>query len=494
MAGTPIGSSVAEILNDPWIEDLMLRTDLAYFAETVLNLQIADHHKEWSKLCAKYKRLCINSPRDHGKSYFWCFAYAIWRAYFRWMPNLKDVDPKLRPKIPIGYIFSNTLEQAMDHLRMIQEEVLSNPKLRHLVPSGKGSGGMPAGWNKKQIKFSNGFMLRASGWGARVRGGHPVFAICDDILNDETIYSELVRAKQIDYFYSAVTPMVIKGGQIIVVGTPFHAQDLYNGSLKENTRYVFVRYPAISEDGKERALWPGRYTLSDLKHKQSEIGSVRFAREFMCTPISDESSLFPERILNPCKDLGFNMPTHLTREDHDELAVYTGVDFAMSATVGADYTALITIGVDKYGRIWLLNIQRHKGLGLTEQLKRIETVNSAYRPNRIFVEDNNFQAIFRDELVTRTSIPVTGFTTGVRKNSLESGVPSLQILFENRKVVIPWRTDFDKEWAGLLLGELKSFSWMNGKLQGVGAHDDLVMALWIAIEASRDSKFAFSFT
>lgn len=484
-----ISSSVKEALFDPFTEEVFLRNDLAYFAETVLNMEIVDHHKDWSRLCVTDRRICINSSRDHGKSFFWCYAYAIWRSFYHWVPPAIAIGFKSIPKTSLGYIFSNTQDQAIKHLTLIKEEILRNPKLQHLIPPGKGASG-PMGWSQKEIKLANGAVIRAFGWGSSVRGAHPGWVICDDVLNDESIYSEMVRNKQKDYFYSAVTPMLIPGGQLVVVGTPFHSADLYN-DLEKNDEYIFKRYPAITDD--KKALWPTRYPMEMLDAKQREIGSVRFSREYLCIPVSDESSLFPERILKACFNEDFTMPAYLTQQDLERLQVYCGVDLALSATVGADYSVIITLGVDSYQNFWILNIRRFKGLGMTEQLKQIEMVYNSFKPNAIYIEDNAFQRVFRDEMIKNTSLPVKGFTTGTNKNSLAKGVPSLQILFENRKFQIPRYSELDREITNELCNELRSFSWMDGKLQGVGSHDDMVMSLWVATEAARNSSFSYAF-
>lgn len=481
--------AVKKILLDPFMEELFLKKDLAYFAERVLDMEIVGHHKKWSRQAATKKRICIISARDHGKSFMWCFAYAIWRGYHNWLPEIPPGFKSI-PRTSLGYIWSNTQEQAIKHLTLIKEEVLTNPKLAHLIPTGKGPSG-PLGWSQKQIVFRNGAVIRAMGWGGAVRGAHPVWGVCDDVLNDETIYSELVRRKQIDYFFSAVTPMIIPFGQLIVVGTPFHAADLY-ASLEKNKEYSFSRFPAQGEG--YDALWPTRYPKETLEAKAREIGSVRFSREYLCQPISEESSLFPESILSPCYDENFEMPKHLTQADLRELQVFTGVDLALSATVGADFTVIMTVGVDKQGNIWILNMRRFKGKGMTEQLREIQMVYNSFKPMKILIEDNQFQRVFKDELVRNTMLPVEGFTTtGRNKNDFERGIPSMQILFENRKYVIPRNTEFDRETTDVMLNELKSFSWMDGKLQGVGEHDDTVMALWIATEAARSSTFSAVF-
>lgn len=485
-------SSKESWLDNDSFERMLLETDLAYFAERILDMEVGGHHKEWSSHCARHKRLALLAPRDHGKSYFFSFAYVIWRIYFGWKPTIKDIaevnpDPravKNLPKIPIGYIFSNTQPQAIAFLEIIKTELISNPKLNHLVPKLRES------WSKLEIKTSNGVIVKARGYGSAVRGAHPSWVVCDDVLNDESIYSELTRKKQLDYFYSALTPLVVPGGQIVVVGTPFHSQDLYQ-HLKENKKYFFKRYYTTPA----KPLWPARYSSQMLEDKRDEIGSTRFSREYECLPISDESSLFTEQMLTQCFDTQFTMPKSLTPELRSQFqGVYVGMDLALSASVGADYTVITTLGVDQYKNHWILDIRRKKGIGMTEQLHLLQDVNDCYRPDKIFVEDNSYQRVFKDELVRNTDMPVEGFTTtAYNKNTLERGVPSLQILFENRKFIIPRRDMRDIELTDALCGELRCFTWLDGKLQGVGSHDDMVMSLYLAKECAASSSFSFTF-
>lgn len=493
-ATEPTKLALAEAIASGWtlsetLEEKMLRTDLAYFAEEMLGMEISDHHKAWSALTAKYPKLCINAPRDHGKSFMFSFAYVIWRLYYNWIPKLPPGGQfKSIPRVSIGYIFSGTQQQSIALLDIVKTEIQNNEKLRWLEPTDS-----DATWAKQEIKCSNGAIVRARGYGVSVRGAHPVWIVCDDVLTDETIYSELIRGKQVNYFFSAITPMLVPGGQLIVVGTPFHVQDLY-ASLKENDQYYFCRYPALDEATETKPLWPTRYTADMLTTRKGEVGSTRFAREYMCTPINDDSSLFPERILRDCYDPSYEMPSFLTEEDRSHLQIFTGIDLAMSATVGADFTVITTIGLDRNKNRWLLDIRRKKGMSMSEQLREIQDVGRTYRPLKMLIEDNAFQRIFRDELIKNTDLPVEGFTTSAHnKNSLEKGVPSLQILFENRKFVIPRKTERDRRITDILVNELKNFTWVDGKLQGLGAHDDCVMSLYLANEACQSYQFSFNF-
>ena len=459
----------------------MLRESCAFFAQEILTgppeapykgrFLIGDHHLEWDGLIAKHDRLCILAPRDHGKTFFWDFAYPIWKAY---------QGPG------IGFILSATQPQAERILEDIKAEIEANPKLQWLVPAKKDK------WSSTSIKLSNEHRIYARGFGTKVRGAHPHWIVVDDGLNDETAYSEMVRRKQIDYFYNAISNMLRPGGQIVVIGTPFHADDLY-GDLEKNDQYKHQRYRAIKSD--DTPLWPERYNRERLEKKRKEIGAIRFTREFQCDPIADDMSLFPGHLF---KGEGVEQPTlklgmPLKFWNQMGVQVFMGADFAMSSSVQADYTVVFVIGLDKMGNRWLIDIVRERGLPYQEQLSLINTLGKRYQASLIFLESNQMQRIFGDELIRTTDLPIKQFVTGVQKNSLDKGVPSLRVLLENKKFKIPRGDKATVEMTDTWINEMRSFTWVDGKLQGVGSHDDTVMACWIADQAVRQGAFGFSF-
>jgi intein/homing endonuclease len=453
--------------------------------DKIISIEPIGEHDCYDLQVAETHNYVCDDIYSHN-SFFFSFAYPIWRAYYNWIPPLPSEDFKSIPRTPLGYIFSASQEKANEFLDIIKTEIETNDALAKLRPSHRDN------WSKKEIRTGNGTVIRARGWGVSVRGGHPGWLVADDVLNDENLYSELSREKSKEYFFSAVTPMVIPGGQICVVGTPMSATDLY-ADLESNKEYLFGRFPAHKNNWSE-ALWPTRYTLEMLRRRQEEVGTVRFAREFECIPVSDDSALFPEKVIRECYHKEISLVTEPNEDIFSNYDIYTGVDLAMSSAVGADYTVITTIGVDAQKNRRILDIRRFKGRSMTDQLREIEDVYYTLRPNMIYIEDNQFQRVFRDELVSRTALPVKGFTTRAQnKNSLERGIPSLQVLFENAKIQIPRATERDRRITDVLVHELRCFSWVNGKLQGMGAHDDAVLSLWIANEASSDSSFSFSF-
>ena len=460
----------------------MIRSSCAFMAQELLRgppeapyngkFFISEHHQEWDRLVYEHKRLCVLAPRDHGKTYFFDFAYPIWQI--------------MRQPWGSGFIFSATQPQAERILGDIKYEIETNPKLQWLMPSRKDR------WSSTSIRLSNGHRIYARGFGTKVRGAHPDWIVCDDVLNDETMYSELVRQKQQDYFYTAITNMIVPTGQIVVVGTPFHKSDLY-ASLKENTEYHFQKYQAMGESG--IALWPDRYNEELLKRRKTEIGTIRFTREFLCEPVADDMSLFPQYLFRGAPTEQMTMTLGMPKEYWDRLGVqiYVGVDFAMSSSVQADYTVIWVMGTDKFGNRWLIDIIREKGLPYQEQLSLINNVGRLYEPALIFLESNQMQRIFGDELIRLTDLPIKEFITGVQKNSLDKGVPSLRVLLENKKFRIPRGDKRSIEMTEVWIDEMRSFTWAEGKLQSVGGHDDCVMGCWICDQAVRHGGFEFTF-
>lgn len=463
----------------------MMRESCAFFAQEILTgptespyngkFLISEHHQEWDDLIAEHDRIAVLAPRDHGKTFFFDFAYPIWKAYYQ--PRGK------------GFIFSSTKPQAERILQDIREEIENNPKLRWLVPEKKEQ------WSNSQIKLSNGHVIYARGFGTRVRGAHPTWIVVDDGLNDETAYSETVRAKQTDYFYTAITNMIVPGGQIIVVGTPFHQSDLY-ADLADNDEYTFRQYQAINEKT-DVALWPDRYDKERLERRKREIGVIRFQREFQCVPIADEMSLFPGYLFKGQHVELFNVVLGMPLKwwvDAGIIGTFVGVDIAMSAEVGADFFVVWCMGLDKFGNRYILDIDRHKGLGYQQQLSHINRMARKYAAGLVYIESNQMQRVWGDELIRTTDLPIKQFVTSAQnKNALDKGVPSLRILFENGKFRIPRGDARSIEETDIWINEMRAFTWHEGKLQSVGTHDDTVMALWICDQACRMGAFSFTF-
>lgn len=466
--------------------EAMLKASICLFGADVLHMELGSHLMAWEKLVQKHSRLAVNAARDHSKSTFFSYVYPIWRAWSE-------------PGCEI-YVFSKTLDQAMEFLDIIiygrnnLRGMINTPALVHLVPE-EGGKDRTTRLKRTDVRFTNGSRIRAIGFGKAIRGAHPKYIVLDDPLNDDDMWSETVRKKNIEYFKSAIVNMLTPDGQICCVGTPYHISDLW-GFLKKNTRYVFRKYPGIikDKDDNDVAMFPWRWTLKALMDKKEEIGSVSFAREILCEPITDDLAIFPSYLFPPCYDTTQVLRPSIEHIRANDWSVFVGVDIARSASVGADYFVVYIIGVDPLGNHTVIDIVRHKGLEFIQQQDHIKMAGFRYRADLMHLEANNMQQVWSDEVIRTTDLPVKPFvTTAQNKYPLDKGVPSLRILLENKKMVIPRGDEYSRQTTDIWIEECTQFGFIDGKLQGIGEHDDTVMAWWFAEEAAKAGGFSFGF-
>lgn len=468
------------------IEETLRTRNLTYFITSVMpDFQLSWHHLEWGDLVHRYNKLCINAARDHGKSYYFSNAYCAWKLYSYAKPKSSVFSARpTKSNSNRGYLFSFSLQQSVDLMEILKGTIESNDILKdRLYPDSRNSGA----WASTNIVCRNGARLTCKGFGSSVRGAHPYWIVVDDGLKDNVIYSALQRQKSIDYFHAVIMNMLVPGGQIIVVGTPFHASDLYGDlrsksifATKNKKGWFVIEYPAIFPDG--RILWPQRWSFFDLMDKKATQGNIIFSRENLCRPITNEASIFPLKVLERSLVRMENYTLVRNRDDFPIKfnKVVTGCDFAISANVGSDYTVFTTWGVDdETGERWLLNFYRDKGKTFHEQMQILKGINARFRPDSMVMEQNTFQQIFVQES-DKQGLPVIGHTTGIDKYDLKTGWPGLAIDFERGKIHIPTGDKYSQDVKDLIFSDLGSVAFTDKGLESVGEHDDISSSFWLA--------------
>ncbi len=420
-------------------------------------------------------------------SYFWSNGYAAWRLY-RYKKTSKRLD--LNKLGREGWLFSFSKTQGSRLLTTLKESIEEIPMLRErLYP------GTTDGWAETKIKCKNGTKVIVGSAGESVRGAHPGWIVVDDFLKDNVLYSEEQRKKSIDYFHSVVMNMIQPGGQVVVVGTPFHAQDLY-GDLKTKKGWHVREYPSIFPDG--TILWSNRYDFKTLYEKKETQGSINFSREHLCRPITSDSSIFPFSILERSL-VGSQIYTMVKNIESFPVKlerVGIGVDLAISSNIGADHTVMVVGGIDAEENIWILDLVRLHGASYDQQIAQLKTLNFNFRPNVIQIETNGFQAMF-GQMAERENLPViNAATTAKSKNDLKTGLPGVALLFERGKIKIPHGDQRSRDMKDLIFTEFSSITWTSNGLQATGSHDDIPMAIHQLVKGLdyRNTGFGFAWT
>jgi hypothetical protein len=218
-----------------------------------------------------------------------------------------------------------------------------------------------------------------------------------------------------------------------------------------------------------------------LNAKQKEVGTLLYSREFQTSPRTSESSLFPRELMDPLlrPELTLQQTFYKHPEQAKELFVVQAWDLAWSEKTGGDYLVCITAVVNlRNGQRRILYIERWQRLTFDEQCLLIEAKWRQFRADVVVIESDGAQSIWSQHIAARSPVPVVPHDAG-GKRDLAHGVPSLLIQFQNRKWEIPYQPgSYLQEEVETLLSELEAFGWVDGKLEGVGEHDDTVMCLW----------------
>ena len=107
------------------------------------------------------------------------------------------------------------------------------------------------------------------------------------------------------------------------------------------------------------------------------------------------------------------------------------------------------------------------------------------------IETNTFAKAFAMELKNISDFPVKEFTMSRKKK--QEIILNLQMNIDNHKIVFPYGNEESINVCRQLIQELEAFGINhNGKIEGVGAHDDMVISLALANYATK--KFSDVFT
>jgi hypothetical protein len=218
-----------------------------------------------------------------------------------------------------------------------------------------------------------------------------------------------------------------------------------------------------------------------LTGKLKEITPLMYDREYLTKPRSSQSSLFPYERMEPCFNYelslvdGYKKPIGI----ESRYAVVSGWDFAWSERAGGDYIAVYTALLDRRTmKKRPLVINRWQRLTFMEQCNLVIAHHQAYREDLVCMESDMAQIVWKQYVEYRSNVPVLAHSSG-DKADLMDGIPILLRDIDAKRWEIPMARDgYLADQVKVWLGECEAFGWQDDKLQGVGEHDDTVLAWW----------------
>jgi len=377
------------------IEDIRKRaeTDLAFFISLVAPSQVlGDCHREaidwWTRQDSKSFQLLL-FPRDHGKSRL--VAYRVAQALAK--------DPTLR----ILYISatSNLAEKQLSFIKgILDTPIFKRYWPEHLlVEEGK-----RAKWTNTEISLDHPLRktenirepsIFTAGLTTSLTGLHCDIAVLDDIVVAENALTQEGRNKVASQ-YSLLASIEGADAKEWVVGTRYHAKDLYNDLMsmrevifddkgnqvgEEPIYETFERPVEDMGDGTGQFLWPrqqrrdGKWFGFDIPTLAKKKGKYLDRAQFRAQYYNDPSD--PDNIPVSRDKIQYYDRKHLKIDGSywyyrgNRLNVYAAIDFAYSLKAKADYTALVTIGIDADNNIYIMDIDRFKTDRISDYFEHI---------------------------------------------------------------------------------------------------------------------------
>ena len=432
------------------------------------------HHEVYSSLSDDdIKRVLIAAPRGTAKSTVTTLIYPLWRAAFK---TTKD-DLFI-------VIISESQAQSINFLSRIKYHLTHSDKFRSVF--GDMGPNTASRWTATDIVLANGTRMIAVGTGQRVRGfiegdTRPNLIIVDDFESELNAYTAEARAKNRKWMTEAVIPSLSDEGKICMIGTVI-SEDCFLYWAKESPSWHTLWYSIWDEE--QKSIWPERFPkerILQIKAEFSAVGNLNgFYQEYMNIAQSPDNAPFkPKWIKMHHYDYkrieGQNVLVGRDGDDEKIIPVntYCGVDPASSLSNRADFFVIATIAIDSEGNRYMVDCFQ-KRISPAEQPDEIIRVFKKFRPKRMKIETVGYQEALRTatkELMKENNIYIPGLERGVKpRNSKSERLLSLVPLFARGQFYFrPEDINAQQEFL----------SYPKGK------HDDIMDAVWTAIDGAR---------
>lgn len=369
----------------------------------------------WEREDAKSHQLVL-MPRDHMKSAL--MAYRVAHAITK------------NPAIRVLYM-SSTLLLAMKQVKFIKDILESKIYRRYWPEMVKENEHDREKW--AETEFSVDHPLRkqegirdptvmAAGLGKSLAGLHCDIGVLDDVVVQDNAYTEEGREK-VRTQYSLFASIEGTDSKEWVCGTRYDPDDLY-GSMLEMEQEIFdesgnvIQRTPVYEvferkvedrgDGTGEYLWPRQqradgkwfgFNQDILSKKRAQyLDKRQFYSQYYNDPNKyDESSISPSKFQYYDRSQVVNDRGRWFVRGNP-IALYAGMDLAYSEDRRADFSAIVVIGIDPSGFIYVLDIDRFKTEKISEMFEHLRDSYIKWGFRKVLIESGAAQKTVVKEL------------------------------------------------------------------------------------------------
>lgn len=335
----------------------------------------APFHEEWSNILLNGSgHFAVEAFRESAKTQI------VIRA------NLLHALTYPNEKRSFLVVICATQRTASKKLVEVSREFLSNPDMSRMMTAVRENSGLAF-----EVEYQTGQSVRieAYGKGAAVRGlswgsKRPDLVIIDDPQDEEDARSETVTASDWDWFLSDVY-FLGQSTRIFIIGNNLGERCIMECIMRraESLKFTAKKIPILTADGK--SAWPAKWPLKEIEQDRNRYAlqgkTDIWYRNKMCECISPDSQKFKREYFRY-----YEVPPKL-----NEMNIYTAVDLAISEKPNADYSAIVTVGVNSAGHWFVLDVE----YGRYDPSTTMDAVFSAvqkWRPLAVGIEAVAYQS------------------------------------------------------------------------------------------------------
>lgn len=340
---------------------------------------------------AGWQRLCVLMPRTHFKTTVATIGKSI---------QLIARDPNIR--ILLG---NETALNAELMLGEIKDHFLQNAKLRAFFPYIIPRNTNDTVWSRSEILVPRAAIAREPtimtiGVGGAVVSRHFNYLAFDDLIGEEALASPAVMEKAIRWLNHSVSLLVAPAvDRMLLVGTRWAYNDLYAHAIAKMGFRVFRRKAVVMGPDGPEPLFKGRIGM-DFYEGIIQTDPAQWAAQYANDPgdilqADFQKSWLRFYTIRPDGDLSWvDHDGSLHVQPLSKLRIYVHVDPSMGDTLHADASAVMVVGVNGLGQVFILDAweQRIDPLNLTEKFFE---VHDRWAPKVISIESTAFQKALR---------------------------------------------------------------------------------------------------
>ena len=466
-----------------------------FFPHAILN-KVPLFHMELYGFLFSDENEAFAAPRNHAKSTISGLVFII----FCVVNDLEDY---------VVYVSQNHAK-TVQFLCPLRFEFKNNETLKWIYGdlSPKNTTDDDDGRDREDCFDVNGIRIEAVSFEKNLRGfrygtKRPSLIILDDIEDDMRVLNPDLRLKDENKLNKIIIPSLDKDGKIKFIGTILHVHSVLIKKIKQYGGKIYRAH----DPGYENILWHENFDKEWFVKMRQDIGEIPYQQEYLNNPVDATHSIIKRKWCNACKrnDLSYEEAstttyTELIDEDKIVKNKYSiklmGADFAFSDRVTADESAYLSAGF-KDGFMYIFDCVKFKGKSLPEQMKIMQDKHEKFLYDIMGLEENSIKSISGD--LSDYNLPIKLFWMGAndpakkRKQDLEfhgkrhtigkiNMIMRLSTWFENKRVVLPYKTERDKEITERIISECTSYALHDGKLVEAGIHPDIPIALGLIVE------------